>query len=100
MNTRAESIARHMWDARGMRQKYENLPHLLTPHRLLRPMQPRRLWRGWPCLSVTGVKVAATEVMQQLMVSPPLRRAIFKTIHQSQRASEQFVKHAGRERMR
>jgi 2-keto-4-pentenoate hydratase len=89
MDTRAESIARHMWGARGMRQKYENLPDSLTPASISEAYAAQEAyWRlAEPVYGhVAGVKVATTtRVMQQLMgITQPCGGAIFsKTIHPS-----------------
>jgi 2-keto-4-pentenoate hydratase len=89
MNTRAESIARHMWGARGMRQTYENLPESLTPASISEAYAAQEAyWRlAEPVYGpVAGVKVATTtKVMQQLMgITHPCGGAIFsKTIHPS-----------------
>jgi hypothetical protein len=50
MNTRAESMARHMWDARGMRQNYENLPDSLTPISIGEAYAARKRTGAWPSL--------------------------------------------------
>ena len=69
MNTRAESMARHMWDARRMRQRYENLPDSLTPGSIGEAYAAQEAyWRlAEPVYGpVAGVKVATTtKVMQQ-----------------------------------
>ena len=89
MHTRAESIALHMWNARGMRQKYENLPDSLTPTSIGEAYAAQEAyWRlAEPVYGpVAGVKVATTtKVMQQLMgITHPCGGAIFsKTIHQT-----------------
>src|ERR1039457_2191383 len=89
MDTRAESMARHMWGARGMRQKYENLPDSLTPASISEAYAAQEAyWRlAEPVYGpVAGVKVATTtRVMQQLMgITQPCGGAIFsKTIHPS-----------------
>ena len=89
MDTRAESIARHMWGARGARQKYENLPDSLTPASISEAYAAQEAyWRlAEPVYGpVAGVKVATTtRVMQQLMgITQPCGGAIFsKTIHPS-----------------
>ena len=89
MNARLDAMARHMWDARRARTKYQNLPEPLKPgsiaeayaaqevyHRLAEPVYG----------AVGGVKVATTtKVMQQLMgITHPCGGAIFaRTIHPS-----------------
>jgi 2-keto-4-pentenoate hydratase len=89
MNTRAESMARHMWDARGMRQNYENLPDSLMPTSIGEAYAAQEAyWRLAEPLygAVAGVKVATTtKVMQQLMgINHPCGGAIFaNTIHRS-----------------
>jgi len=89
MNTRAESIARHMWDARGARQKFENLPASLAPTSIGEAYAAQEAyWRlAEPVYGpVAGVKVATTtKVMQKLMgITHPCGGAIFsKTIHTS-----------------
>ena len=86
MDTRAESIGRYMWNARGMRQKYENLPDPLTPTSISEAYAAQdAYWRlAEPVYgTVAGVKVAmTTKVMQQMMgITQPLGGAIFsKTI--------------------
>jgi len=87
MNTRAESMARHMWDAREKRQGYENLPASLTPASIGEAYEAQEAyWRlAEPVYGpVAGVKVATTtKVMQQLMgITHPCGGAIFaRTIH-------------------
>jgi 2-keto-4-pentenoate hydratase len=87
MSTRAESIARHVWEARRARQKYENLPGALTPTSIAEAYAAQEAyWRlAEPVYgAVAGVKVATTtKVMQQLMgIDHPCGGAIFaKTIH-------------------
>lgn len=89
MNTRAESMARHMWDARGMGQNYENLPDSLAPTSIGEAYAAQEAyWRlAEPVYgAVAGVKVATTtKVMQQLMgITHPCGGAIFaSTIHRS-----------------
>jgi 2-keto-4-pentenoate hydratase len=88
-DARLDAMARHMWDARRARAKFENLPAHLKPgsiaeayaaqeayHRLAEPVYG----------PVGGVKVATTtKVMQQLMgITHPCGGAIFaRTIHAS-----------------
>jgi 2-keto-4-pentenoate hydratase len=89
MSTRAESIARHVWDARRARQDYANLPDALAPASIAEAYAAQEAyWRlAEPVYGpVAGVKVATTtKVMQQLMgITHPCGGAIFsKTIHQS-----------------
>ena len=89
MNARAESMARHMWDARRMSRRYENLPDTLAPASISEAYAAQEAyWRlAEPVYGpVAGVKVATTtKVMQQLMgINHPCGGAIFaKTIHRS-----------------
>lgn len=89
MSTRAEAMASYMWEARGKRQRFENLPDSLTPISLDEAYAAQEAyWRiAEPVYgAVTGVKVATTtKVMQQLMgITHPCGGAIFaKTIHRS-----------------
>ena len=89
MDTRAESMARHMWDARRLRQTYRNLPDSLTPMSIAEAYAAQEAyWRlAEPVYGpVAGVKVATTtKVMQHLMgITHPCGGAIFaKTIHTS-----------------
>jgi len=87
MDTRAESMARYMWDARGLRRTYRNLPDPLTPTSIAEAYAAQEAyWRlAEPVYGpVAGVKVATTtKVMQHLMgITHPCGGAIFaKTIH-------------------
>ena len=89
MTTRAESMARYMWEARGKRQRYENLPDALAPASIDEAYAAQEAyWRLAEPLygPVAGVKVATTtKVMQQLMgIAHPCGGAIFSnTIHSS-----------------
>ena len=89
MSTRTESMARHMWDTRHTRQRYENLPDSLTPGSIGEAYAAQEAyWRlAEPVYGpVAGVKVATTtKVMQQLMgIDHPCGGAIFsRTIHTS-----------------
>jgi 2-keto-4-pentenoate hydratase len=89
VNTRPESIARYLWDARCKRQKYASLPDSLKPTSIREAYAAQEeYWRlAEPVYGpVAGVKVAmTTKVMQQLMgITQPCGGAIFsKTIHQS-----------------
>jgi 2-keto-4-pentenoate hydratase len=89
MNARLESIARHMWDARRARQKFDNLPDALKPSSIPEAYAAQEEYYrlAEPVYGpVAGVKVATTtKVMQQLMgITHPCGGAIFgKTIHQS-----------------
>ncbi|HUP06596.1 MAG TPA: fumarylacetoacetate hydrolase family protein [Caldimonas sp.] len=89
MSTRAESMARHMWDARIAGRAYENLPEPLTPTSIDEAYAAQEAyWRlAEPVYGpVAGVKVATTtKVMQQVMgITHPCGGAIFsKTIHRS-----------------
>ena len=87
MSTRSESMARHMWEARGKRERYENLPDALAPASIDEAYAAQEAyWRFAEPLygAVAGVKVATTtKVMQQLMgIDHPCGGAIFaNTIH-------------------
>lgn len=89
MNARAESIARHLWDARRAGQAYANLPEALAPASIDEAYAAQEsYWRlAEPVYGpVAGVKVATTtKVMQQLMgIAHPCGGAIFaRTIHAS-----------------
>jgi 2-keto-4-pentenoate hydratase len=89
MDTRIESIARHLWEARVARRDYENLPDTLTPTSIADAyVAQRAYWRLAESVygPVAGVKVATTtQVMQRLMgIDHPCGGAIFaKTIHAS-----------------
>lgn len=89
MNTRPDSMARHLWDARRARQNYANLPDSLKPASMHEAYAAQEAyWRlAEPVYgAVAGVKVATTtKVMQQLMgINHPCGGAIFaKTIHAS-----------------
>src|ERR671939_2228066 len=89
MNARLESIARHMWDARRARQKFDNLPDALKPSSIPEAYAAQEVYYrlAEPVYGpVGGVKVATTtKVMQQLMgITHPCGGAIFaKTIHAS-----------------
>jgi 2-keto-4-pentenoate hydratase len=82
-------MARAMWEARGKRQKYENLPDALAPVSIHEAYAAQEAyWRlAEPQYGpVAGVKVATTtKVMQQLMgITHPCGGAIFsRTIHSS-----------------
>ncbi len=87
MNTRAESMALHMWDARRTGQTYANLPDALAPASIDEAYAAQEAyWRlAEPVYGpIAGVKVATTtKVMQQLMgIDHPCGGAIFaNTIH-------------------
>ncbi len=89
MNSRAESMARHLWDARCARQDYANLPDPLAPVSIAEAYAAQEAyWRlAEPVHGpVAGVKVATTtKVMQQLMgITHPCGGAIFaRQIHTS-----------------
>ena len=89
MDTRAESMARFMWEARRERRRYENLPDSLAPASIDEAYAAQEAyWRlAEPVHGpVAGVKVATTtKVMQRLMgIAHPCGGAIFaKTIHRS-----------------
>jgi len=89
MNTRAESMAHHMWDARCRKQDFANLPAPLAPASIGEAYAAQEAyWRlAEPVYGpVAGVKVATTtKVMQKLMgITHPCGGAIFaNTIHRS-----------------
>jgi len=89
MDTRAESIARHMWEARRSGQDYANLPAHLRPASIAEAYAAQEAyWRlAEPVYgAVAGVKVATTtKVMQQLMgIDHPCGGAIFaRTVRRS-----------------
>jgi len=89
MDTRAESMARHLWEARRAKQEFQNLPGSLAPASIAEAYAAQEAyWRlAEPVYGpVAGVKVATTtKVMQRLMgIDHPCGGAIFaKTIHAS-----------------
>lgn len=88
-DTRLDTMARHMWDARLARQKYGNLPTELHPASIAEAYQAQEVYYrlAEPVYGpVGGVKVATTtKVMQELMgITHPCGGAIFsRTIHAS-----------------
>jgi len=89
MDTRVESMARHMWQARRSGQDYANLPAQLRPASIAEAYAAQEAyWRlAEPVYgAVAGVKVATTtKVMQQLMgIDHPCGGAIFaRTVRRS-----------------
>jgi len=89
MATRAESMARYMWEARGKRQRYENLPDALAPASIDEAYAAQEalcaLWK--PRLgAIAGRKIAiTTKVMQELMgIDHPCGGLIFASrVHRS-----------------
>lgn len=89
MNTRSESMAQQLWQARRTRQNYANLPDALVPASLQEAYRAQdAYWRlAEPVYGpVAGLKVAVTtKVMQQLMgINHACGGGIFaNTIHAS-----------------
>src|SRR3954453_15335089 len=86
---RVDAMAQHMWDARGARSNYANLPEELKPATIAEAYQAQEVYYrlAEPVYGpLGGVKVATTtKVMQQLMgITHPCGGAIFaRTIHTS-----------------
>jgi len=87
--SRLDAMARHMWDARRARQRFDNLPKELHPGSIAEAYQAQEVYYrlAEPVYGpVAGVKVATTtRVMQELMgITHPCGGAIFaRTIHAS-----------------
>src|SRR6267142_6569258 len=88
-DTRPDTMARHMWDARRAREKFANLPEPLKPTSIAEAYRAQEVYYrlAEPVYGpVAGAKIATTtKVMQKLMgITHPCGGAIFaRTIRTS-----------------